>query len=252
MSAIGHSCRADRRQPRRLSEARQPRSSAFVVRDLRDENSVTSHYANKDRLILAEFPIEKWKMAKKTIRSVAGLTRAWAAATRKARRFYERPYIFQPALIQNLARFDELNAIEDERARFQAFRQIPALEYDLEAVNSDFTDDERKSLAQRDRAKHPRALLTPDGASLRDIIRDLIIRCGNPWKFKAKQYWNPLIEQLRELGLNPHLVSNRTRGGVECLRYGPGDRPRYLSSGHFHNIISRVRKRLRSEMTASG
>src|SRR5208282_645903 len=118
-------------------------------------------------------------MPRRSIRSIAGLQRACNASNRRSARLYKKPYILKDALSRHLARFDELDRIADPADRFEAFRHIPAFEYDLEGVHASLTPRQRQSLAQQDRAKHPRVRLTrhrqariESGAVLRDLIFD--------------------------------------------------------------------------------
>jgi hypothetical protein len=144
-------------------------------------------------------------MEKRRIRTIAGLQRAWNARNVRSARFYKRPYTLQPALARHLDRFKHLEQIKDPDARYQAFRQLPSLEFELEAVNGSFTPKQRESLAQRDRATRPRGRLTEDGQTLEAIVFALLAQVDDPWLLKAKQYWTPTIERLRQLGLNPTL-----------------------------------------------
>jgi hypothetical protein len=187
-------------------------------------------------------------MKKRSIKTAAGLRRAWEAIRRRSARFYERPYIVQPALAKHLDRFEKLKAIDDEGARFQAFRLIPSLEFELEAVDAILTPAERKSLAQGDRARHPRVRLTEDGRTLEGIIHEVLSRVEDPWRQKAKQYWLPLIYCLQQRGLKPSLFSYPDHPSNEKLEYDFGGGRRSLTLRQFENIVSRVRRRLSNKL----
>lgn len=183
-------------------------------------------------------------MGKKCIKSIAGLQRAWNAENRKAARLYKRPYILRPALARHLEQFEQLDQIGDPAARYQAFRRLPALESELAAVNGSLTPKQRESLAQRDRATRPRVRLTNDGQTLKTIIFDILTESQDPWRQKAKQYWLPVIDRLRQLGRNPTLTPDPSNPANEKLGYDcVGDR-RWLRPGQFANIVSKVRRAL--------
>ena len=180
----------------------------------------------------------------KTIETIADLQRAWNARNRQAARLRKRPYILQPALAHHLAQLEGLEKITDKASRYQAFRRLPALEFELEAVDRSLTPQERVSLAQQDRASHPRVHLTPDGQTLEAVIFELLTRDDNPWEKKAKQYWGPLVDRLRQLGLNPTLQSDLAHPSKDKLVYDCNGNRRTLTLGQFHNIVSTVRRRL--------
>jgi hypothetical protein len=183
-------------------------------------------------------------MPRRSIRTFAGLQRACSASNRRFERLYERSYIAKPALTRYLKRFNELDRIEDPVDRFQAFRLIPAFEYDLEAVNASLTADQRQSLAQQDRAKHPRVHLDKDGLTLESLVLDVVRQVQNPWQLKAKQYWQPLIDRLRQLQLNPQFMPDPDRPLSEKLEYDGTRKRRSLTRRQFENIVSRVRRSL--------
>jgi hypothetical protein len=185
-------------------------------------------------------------MARRSIKTLAGLHRVCDASRRSAARLYARRYILEPALVRNLARFEELKHIEDPGARFEAFRQIPALEFDLEAVHSNLTPTQRTSLAQQDRAKHPRIQLAADGTNLETIVAELLAQDADPWRLKAKQYWPKLIECLSQMGLAPSSVRDPKCPTYERIQYFVGGKRRYLTMGHFANLVSKTRGRLRT------
>lgn len=185
-------------------------------------------------------------MMKRRIRTLAGLRRASRAFHGRLRKHYERPYVLQPALARNLARFDVLQSIEDPATRFEAFRQIPALEFDLEAVWSDLTGEERESLAQQDRASHPRVALTSKGETLRDIIRGLLLERSAERQLKAKQYWPLMLERLAGLGLTPFVTPHPAHPDRERIQYFIGTKRRFLTIGQFVNIVSEIRRRSRT------
>jgi hypothetical protein len=183
-------------------------------------------------------------MAKKSIKTLAGLQRAWNARNRELAPLYKRPYILQPALSRHLDQFEQLEQIEDAAARYQAFRRLPALEFDLAAVNASLSPKERESLAQRDRATHPRVRLTDDGQTLKTIISYILAESQDPWRQKAKQYWLPVIDRLRLLGLNPTLTTDPSNPFNERLEYDCAGGRRSLTPGQFANIVSEIRRRL--------
>lgn len=94
-------------------------------------------------------------MKAKSIRTIAGLQRLYDAENRRTKKFYARPYIFQPALARYLERFKRLETIEDEGERYEALRRLPSLESGMESINESLASGERLSLAQR---SAPRAL----------------------------------------------------------------------------------------------
>ena len=181
-------------------------------------------------------------MRKKPIKSIAGLQRAWNAENRKAARLYKRPYILRPALARHRDQIEQLEQIEDAAARYQAFRRLPALEFELSAVNASLTPKQRKSLAQQDRATRPRVCLTDDGQTLKTIIFDILIESQDPWRQKAKQYWLPVIDHLRQLGRNPRLTPDSSNPANEKLEYDCVGGRRSLRPGQFANIVSNVRR----------
>jgi hypothetical protein len=181
-------------------------------------------------------------MAKRSIKTIAGLQRACEAYRRRVKPLYRRAYILQPALARHLARFEDLETITDHTERFQAFRSVPALEYELEAVDAELPADKRKSLAQQNRARRSRARLTDQGITLVQIARTLIEEHDDPWALKAKEYWVPLIGHLQKLGLNPKLISHPNSLGGETLEYDGSRGRRSLTPGQFANIISEVRQ----------
>lgn len=121
---------------------------------------------------------------------------------------------------------------------------MPALEFELEAVNGSFTPKQRESLAQRDRAMHPRVRLTGDGQTLQTLIFDILTETQDPWQRKAKQYWLPVIDHLRLLGLNPTLRADPSYPLNEKLDYDCVGGRRSLTLGQFANIVSEVRRGL--------
>ena len=181
---------------------------------------------------------------KRRIRTVAGLQRAWKASTRGSSRLYRRPYILQPALKCHLGRFEDLKTIEDDAARFQAFRRIPALEYELAAIDRSLTSEQRNTLAQRDRATRPRVRLTDDGQTLETIIFGILAQRNDPRRLRAKEYWRPLVDRLQLLELNPTVMPDPASAYGEKLEYDHDGGRRSLAPGQFENIVSRVRSRL--------
>lgn len=73
------------------------------------------------------------------IKSIAGLQRAWNARNRRTARLYKRPYILRPALRRHLDQFERLEQIQDSAARYEAFRRLPALEFELATVDAALT-----------------------------------------------------------------------------------------------------------------
>jgi hypothetical protein len=179
------------------------------------------------------------------IKTIAGLQRAWDAKNRRYARLYKRPYILGPALDQHLPRFGLLDSTADAGERYQLFLSIPSLESDMDAVDANFTADQRKSLAQQDRAKHPRTFLTTDRVTLRAVIFEMLRQFDDPWHLKAKQYWAPFISRLRHLGLSPVLATHPRAPMSEIVEYTSGDRRRSLTLRQFENIVSKVRRGLR-------
>jgi hypothetical protein len=183
-------------------------------------------------------------MGKRPIKSIAGLQRALNAENRKAARLYKRPYILRPALARHRDQFEQLELIEDAAARYQAFRRLPALEFELSAVNASLTPKQRESLAQQDRATRPRVRLTHDGQTLKTIIFDILTESQDPWRQKAKQYWLPMIDRLRQLGCNPTSTPDPSNPANEKLEYDCVGGRRSLTPGQFANIVSKVRQAL--------
>jgi hypothetical protein len=182
-------------------------------------------------------------MGRRSIKTIAGLQRAWDARNTRFARLYKRPYILHPALARHLERFDRLEQINDADARYQEFRKLPSLESELETVDGGLTPKQRESLAQQDRAMRPRARLTEDGQTLESVVSALLNRVDDPRRRKAKEYWIPMVERLRQLGLNPTLVPDPSHLPAEKLEYDGGDGRRSLSLGHFENMVSKARKR---------
>jgi hypothetical protein len=183
-------------------------------------------------------------MKKRSIKTLAGLQRAWNARNRKSALLYERPYLLGPALARHLDQFGRLEQIDDPAERYQAFRHLPALEFELEAVNGSFTPKQRESLAQRDRATRPRVRLTDDGQTLKTIIFDILTESQDPWRQKAKQYWLSVFGRLRLLSLNPTLTTDPSNPFNERLEYDCAGGRRSLTPGQFANIVSEIRRRL--------
>lgn len=183
-------------------------------------------------------------MAKRRTRTIAGLQRAWNARSRRGASLYNRPYVLRPALVRHLDRYEHLKQIGDDAERYRAFRLVPALEYDLEAIDRSLTADERVSLAQRDRATRPRIRLTKDRHTLETIIFQLLNELEDPWQKKAKQYWFLVIERLKTLGLNPTRIIDPAQPSNEWLEYDGGGGRRSLRQGHFQNLVSAARKNI--------
>jgi len=180
----------------------------------------------------------------RAIKTIASLQRVIDANNKRLSRFYNQYYVLKPALARNLARFDELNRIEDPNERFEQFRLIPALEYDLDAVDTGLTSSQRTSFAQQDRAIHPRVRLTADGLTLMGLTREVVVDPGHPRTFKAKQYWTPFVESLERHGLNPIVRSDSVRPWVECVEYDACGSRRRLGRRQFENIVSKIRRAL--------
>jgi hypothetical protein len=181
-------------------------------------------------------------MKKRSIKTLAGLQRAWNARNRKTSRLYKRPYLLGPALARHLDQFGRLEQIDDPAERYQAFRRLPALEFELDSVNASLSPKERESLAQRDRATRPRVRLTDDGQTLKTIIFNILTESQYPWQQKAKQYWLPVIDRLRQLGRNPKLTPDPSNPANEKLEYDCVGGRRSLTPGQFANIVSEVRR----------
>jgi hypothetical protein len=191
-------------------------------------------------------PAGKLRHMKRKVKTLAGLQRVYNATNNRLSRLYTQQYVLQPALARYVARFDELDRLDDPAARFQAFRLIPSLEYDLEAIHASLGPEKRKSLAQQGRAKHRRVRITKDGATLETIIHSLLGTTSNPWKLKAKQYWPRLISQLDQLGLNPTIVPDPADPARENIDYYCNKERRTLSFGQFQNIVSKLRRKSRT------
>jgi hypothetical protein len=183
-------------------------------------------------------------MGKRRIRTIAGLQRTFNARNKQSAKLYLRPHLLRPALERHLDRLNEVQQIEDAAVRFEAFRRLPALEYELEIINAGLAPRERLSRAQRDRAARPRVRLTENGATMKMVIFDLVRQDGGKRQRKAKEYWLPLCSRLRELGLNPRLTTDRRRPAREILEYEHRGKRRSLTLAQFANIVSSVRRRL--------
>jgi hypothetical protein len=179
---------------------------------------------------------------RRRIRTLAGLQRAFNAKNKRLNRFYGQPYILGPALARNLARYDELNRLDNPSDRFKAFRLIPALEYDLDAINATLTRKERTSFAQRYRARYTRVRLTKDGATITDLVREVVLDPRNPEGFKAKEYWAPFVESLGRRGLNPTFANDPVSPQMECVEYDARGARRRLGRRQFENIVSKIRR----------
>jgi hypothetical protein len=195
-----------------------------------------------------------FEMKFESVRTIAGLQRAWNSRNRRMAKLYRQPYILQPALAPYREAYERLETIEDASERYQAFRRAPSLEHKLERINAGLSRQHRFSLAQQDRAMHPRVRLTKDGQTAETIIFELLHRLEDPWRQKAKEYWRPMIDRLRQLGLNPTVLPSPARPSNERLEYDCGERRQSLTLGRFQNIVSRVRRSLprRLKLTASG
>jgi hypothetical protein len=181
-------------------------------------------------------------MSRRLIKSIAGLQRAWKANNRRTAALYKRPYILRPALAKHFDEFERLDQIDDDVKRYQAFRSLPALEFELEAIYAGLTPRQLKSLAQQDRAKRPRVHLTRNGHTLQTIIVEILMRVEDPWRQKAKQYWRPMVDRLQELGLNPVVRPDTVHQPNETLEYGYEGMRRSLTPRQFENIVSKVRR----------
>jgi hypothetical protein len=106
---------------------------------------------------------------------------------------------------------------------------VPSLEFELTAVDSALTPKQRQSLAQRDRATRPLGRLTEDGQTLETIIVALLNQVNDHWRQTAKQYWLPVFDRLRQLGLNPTLMTDPTRPFYQKLEYDRGGGRRSLT-----------------------
>jgi hypothetical protein len=184
-------------------------------------------------------------MKKRPVRTVKGLQRACNAQSGRMATLYRRPYVLEPALARHMARFEALNEIEDSDARFEAFRRLPSLEFDLNAVYAGITPKQRNSLAQRDRARHPRVRVAPDGRKLEAIVLDILRNAKDPGKRKAKEYWDDLVDRLEELSLKPVSTFDPADPSIDRLEYGV-DKRRSLTLRHFENVVSKVRRRMLS------
>lgn len=180
----------------------------------------------------------------RAIRTCTDLQRAMNANNKRLRKFYNRDYILAPALARNLARFDELNRIEDPTERFEAFRRIPALEYDLKAFDASLSPSQRTSFAQRHRARHPRVRLTADGITTQDLVTAILVDPSDRAGLKAKQYWAPFVESLARHGLNPIVRSDPVRPWVEWIDYEARGKRRRLGRRQFENLVSKARRSL--------
>ena len=187
-------------------------------------------------------------MKAKTIRTIAGLQRFYNANNRRTKKYYARPYILKPALERYLEHFESFKTIGDDIERHEAFRRLPSLKSEMESINGSLTPEERESLAQRDRAMHPRVRLTVDGQTLEALVFGILTRADDPWRKKAKEYWRPMIDRLRQLRLNPTLIPNPGHPLNERLEYDCGGKRRSLTPGQFENIVSKVRRRLSHEI----
>jgi hypothetical protein len=177
----------------------------------------------------------------RVVRSIAGLQRLWDAHNNRYAHLYGRRYILAPAAADYAQRFHGLEDIEDDQARFEAFRRIPSIETDLEAIDRSLSPKDRLSLAQQDRARHSRQRVGPKGQSLESVALEVLSQSANPWKLKAKQFWQPFIDHLRKLGLDPIVIFDAEDPSLETIHYGPA-RKRTLSRGQFENIVGRARK----------
>ena len=187
----------------------------------------------------------------KAIKTIAGLQRTWNAKNKRDERRYRRNYVLQPAVARYLWRFEQVLKVVDPITQAQAFRNLPALEGDLAAVDAEFTAklpiQQRRSMAQQEIAKRPRIRLTEDGKTLEGIIADLILQTKNAREKKAKEYWRPLVARLHQLGLNPTPLDDPDDASKERLQYGEACKRRVVTLGQFENIVSKVRQRLSSQ-----
>jgi hypothetical protein len=181
-------------------------------------------------------------MAKRRIRTIAGLQRSLNAHNRLMAAHYRRRYVFDKAIAIYATRLDQLAEIDDEAEHFLAFRNLPAFEADLDAIYRDMPPETRLSRSQQDRAKHPRAVLTKTGDRIEDVVRTLLEGNGDPWRKKAKQFWQPLLVRLRQLGLKPSVIRHPGRPARERIEYQFGAKRRSLSEGQLANIISKLRR----------
>jgi hypothetical protein len=180
-------------------------------------------------------------MKNRVVCTVAGLQRVWAARNNRFKPLYKRSYILEPAAARHSLHFRALEEIADKSERLEAFRRIPSFEADLEAADASLSAEQRLSLAQQDRARHPRLRLGPEGRTLDHIIREFLGTFANPWDLRAKEFWRPFIDELKRLGLDPVVVRNSRDSSLEVVRYGC-TKKRTLSQGQFANLLSKVRK----------
>lgn len=182
------------------------------------------------------------------IRTIAGLQRTLDANNRRMAVLYRRPYILEKAVATYAARFEQLVEIQDDAARFSAFRALPALEADLDAIDKDLTPKSRLSLAQQDRAKHHRAILTESGERIEDIIFAVLEEDPAFAQKKAQQFFIPVFNRLEKLGLQPLRVTDPDKPGRERIEYQFGQVRRSLSQGQLANYISRWRASRRKSL----
>jgi hypothetical protein len=184
-------------------------------------------------------------MAKKRIKSIAGLQRAWNAHNKRFANLSRRQYILRPALSRHLARLDSLTTIGNDDARYQAFRCLPSLDFELQEFDAGLSPKQRISLAQQDRAKRIRIRLTADGETLETVIHKVLADVENPWQHPAKHFWLLTADYLLKLGLKPTTVMDSVDPSKEKLEYEcDGGRRRSLTMGQFENRVSEVRRRL--------
>jgi hypothetical protein len=181
-------------------------------------------------------------MARK-IRTVKGVARKAAALHRRTAKLYKRPYVLKPALQRHLEQFNDLKAISDPAERYQAFRRIPSLEYEMLIDDAALAPKRRQTMAQQARARGPRLRVTSGGMTIRAIVFDLLKQVDDPWQKRAKEFWRPFMKSLERHGLKPVLTTVRDPA-KERIEYRSGEARRFISRGQFENVVSQVRRML--------
>lgn len=176
----------------------------------------------------------------RAIRSIKGLQRRWDALNARMARLYRKPYVMEPALEAHLRKFEPLARISDRHDHYAEFQRLPSLEQELLIADRKFSAQQRTSLAQRDRARRCRSIVTSDGVSLDGVIRKIL---GNqPRAKRAKEYWEPFIDCLDARGLTPIVTASQDNAAGETVEYGQPGRRRQLGCRQFQNRISAIRR----------
>lgn len=174
------------------------------------------------------------------IRSISGYRRAWARHNKRMAQLRQRPYVFGPAVEEYVAVCRGLDAISDPNKHRNAFRNLLPLEFYLSKIDASFTQEERTSYAQQDRARKPRVLVA-NNQTMAQLIAEFGLRLENENKL-VKALFIDFFKELSALETAPILINEQS---VITYEDALGIR-RALSNKTFANTLSSVRSKKKS------